>query len=141
MEQIFLPAIRDYFLTCPMMAGGSIPFDFLPDAPMAYTVDAVPELSVVKTYTDSSSIRQYRFLIQSTGSYSPGVLQQIADSGVYESLADWLETQAQQENLPLLPSGREALRLELDGAGPLLAENASEGTWRMQGTLQYFQEA
>lgn len=141
MDLSFLPAIRDYFLTCPMMADGSISFDFLPDAPMAYTVDAVPELEVVKTYTDSSSIRAWRFLIQSAGTYAPGVLQQVANSGLYESLVDWLESQALQDNLPTLPAGREALSVTIDGAGPSIEENAAEGTWRMQGTLQYFQEA
>ena len=108
---------------------------------MEVALDADPETEIVKRYTDGSSIRNYRFAIRSAGSYGADVLQQISNSGIFESLSEWLEMQTRTCVLPFLPDGREAQAITVQSAGPQIAADAAEGTYQIQCTLQYFQEA
>lgn len=141
MENTIVSALRDYFFASPLMTGGFIHLDCLPEEGMAVAVDADPATEVVKWYTDGSSIRTYRFVIRSGGTYAPDVMQSVSNSGYFESLADWLQQQAKQDSLPQLPQGRQAQSVTLKSAGPRVAEQQTEGVYEIQGELQYYQEA
>ena len=98
MANTIIQSLRDYFLTCPLMDGTRINVDYLPDEGMEYSIDTSPATEIVKTYANGDTVRQYLFVIRSVNDYGSDVLQNIANSGFYERLADWLEEQDDKEN-------------------------------------------
>lgn len=140
MADTIIQALRDYFLTCPLMGNRKINVDFLPEKGVEYSIDTAPATEIVKYYTDGTTIRQYLFDIRSVEEYGPDVLQNLANSGFYEELAAWLEEQTRARNFPHLPSGKQPQKIEALSTGYLFTSGPDTGKYQIQCRLQYFQE-
>lgn len=141
MPNTIMEALRDYFLACPLMGNRKINVDFLPDNKREYSIDTTPATEVVKWYVGGGTIRQYLFVIRSVEDYAPDVLQNLANSGFYENLAAWMEQQTRAGNLPILPDGKEAQKIEAQSTGYLFTTGPDVGKYQIQCRLQYYQEA
>ena len=64
----------------------------------------------------------------------------LANSGFYESLAAWLESQTRAGDLPVLPKGKKAQAIEAQSTGYLFTSGPDTGKYQIQCRLQYFQE-
>lgn len=140
MADTIIKSLWDYFLACPLMGNKKINIDFLPEKGVEYSIDTTPATEIVKWYTDGSSVRQYLFVVRSVEEYSSDVLQNLANSGFYESLAAWLESQTRAGNLPALPKGKKAQAIEAQSTGYLFTSGPDTGKYQIQCRLQYFQE-
>lgn len=140
MADTVIQSLWDYFLTCPLMGDRKINVDFLPEKSLEYSIDTTPATEIVKQYVDGSSVRQYLFVIRSVQDYGSGVLQNIANSGFFESLSNWLEEQTRKKNFPALPSGKEPQKIEAQSTGYLFVSGPDTGKYQIQCRLQYFQE-
>ena len=127
MAQTVIESLRNYFLTCPYMKDGRINIDYLPDGcrdGVEYSIDTTPASEILRRYTDGSTRRQYLFVLRSVNDYGTDTLQQIANSGFFEALSAWLESQTESGVLPMLGEKRCAEKIEaqttgyLQGAGP-----------------------
>lgn len=139
MAATIIEALREYLLGCPLLGDNRLNVDYLPDRGVAYTIDTTPATEIIKRYTDGSSMRQYLFVIASVNDYGPDVLQNLANSGLYEQLANWLEAQTAAGNLPLLPTGMEAQSIEAQSTGYLFGGGADTGRYQIQCRLKYLQ--
>ena len=140
MADTIIHSLWDYFLTCPLMGDKKINIDFLPEKSLEYSIDTTPATEIVKRYVDGSSVRQYLFVIRSVQDYGSDVLQNIANSGFFESLSNWLEEQRRKKNFPTLPSGKEPQKIEAQSTGYLFVSGPDTGKYQIQCRLQYFQE-
>lgn len=140
MADTVIQSLWDYFLTCPLMGDRKINVDFLPEKSLEYSIDTTPATEIVKQYVDGSSVRQYLFVIRSVQDYGSDVLQNIANSGFFESLSNWLEEQTRKKNFPALPSGKEPQKIEAQSTGYLFVSGPDTGKYQIQCRLQYFQE-
>lgn len=140
MADTVIQSLWDYFLTCPLMSDRKINVDFLPEKSLEYSIDTTPATEIVKQYVDGSSVRQYLFVIRSVQDYGSDVLQNIANSGFFESLSNWLEEQTRKKNFPALPSGKEPQKIEAQSTGYLFVSGPDTGKYQIQCRLQYFQE-
>lgn len=140
MADTIIHSLWDYFLTCPLMGDKKINIDFLPEKSLEYSIDTTPATEIVKRYVDGSSVRQYLFVIRSVQDYGSDVLQNIANSGFFESLSNWLEEQTRNKNFPILPSGKEPQKIEAQSTGYLFVSGPDTGKYQIQCRLQYFQE-
>lgn len=140
MADTIIQSLWDYFLTCPLMGDRKINVDFLPEKSLEYSIDTTPATEIVKQYVDGSSVRQYLFVIRSVQSYGSDVLQNIANSGFFESLSNWLEEQTRKKNFPTLPRGKEPQKIEAQSTGYLFISGPDTGKYQVQCRLQYFQE-
>lgn len=140
MADTVIQSLWNYFLTCPLMGDRKINVDFLPEKSLEYSIDTTPATEIVKQYVDGSSVRQYLFVIRSVQDYGSDVLQNIANSGFFESLSNWLEEQTRKKNFPALPSGKEPQKIEAQSTGYLFVSGPDTGKYQIQCRLQYFQE-
>lgn len=140
MADTVIQSLWDYFLTCPLMGDRKINVDFLPEKSLEYSIDTTPATEIVKQYVDGSSVRQYLFVIRSVQDYGSDVLQNIANSGFFESLSNWLEEQTRKKNFPAIPSGKEPQKIEAQSTGYLFVSGPDTGKYQIQCRLQYFQE-
>ena len=137
MATTIIKALRDYFLTCPLMGDSKINVDYLPEKGIEYSIDTTPATEIVKQYVDGSSIRQYLFVIRS----GSDVLQNIANSGFYENFSDWLEHQSKTGNFPELPDGKTPIKIEAQSTGYLFTTGPDTGKYQIQCRILYLQEA
>ena len=133
-------SLWDYFLACPLMCDRKRNVDFLPEQSLEYFLYTTPATEIIKQYVDGSSVRQYLFVIRSVQDYGSDVLQNIANSGFFESLSNWLEEQTRKKNFPTLPSGKEPQKIEAQSTGYLFVSGPDTGKYQIQCRLQYFQE-
>ncbi len=136
-----ISALEEYFRGCPLLANGAFRVDYLGIAPIEYSIDVLPVDPIVKRYTDGSSVRQYLFTFSSREFYSPDRLQNIENSAFYEKLSDWCETKNKAQELPELPSGMEAEKLQVVSSGYLFDAKMKNARYQIQLRLIYFKEA
>lgn len=141
MADTIIKSLWDYFLACPLTGEKKLNVDYLPENGVEYSIDTTPATDIVKRYTDGSSIRQYLFVFRSVEEYGNDVLQNLANSGFYEQFSDWLEAQSTSGNLPKLPTGKTAIKLETQSTGYLFTTGPDTGRYQIQCRLQYLQEA
>jgi len=141
MADTIIQALMDYFLTCPLMGNSKINVDFLSEKGAEYSIDTTPATETIKRYVGGASQRQYLFVIRSVNGYGPDVLQNIANSGFYENLVDWLEQQTKARNFPALPSGKKPQKIEAQSTGYLFTAGPDSGRYQIQCRILYYQEA
>lgn len=135
-----IESVRDYLLTYSGMADALIHVDALGSKPTEYAVIPVPGARIIERYLDGKTKREYPFLIQSVFSTADEA-ERIENSGFYETLADWLETQNEADNLPTLDAGKTAESIEAVSWGFVYEQGGSAtGIYQITIKLVYEQE-
>lgn len=133
--------LRDYFLGCPLLERYAVGVDWLPDHGIAFSVDPSPGSAVLQRYIGGDSIRQYLFVLRSIQDYGADVLQNLGNCGLFEALAEWMETQTAMRTLPDLGGGRIVKVLEAQSTGYLMTRGPDVGQYQIQCRLVYYQPA
>ena len=140
MYETVIEALQAYLQGCSLLAKARLNVDFLPDRPLEYMISPSPVDEVLQTYVHGASMRQYVFVLASKSAIDSGVAQNLANSGFYERLAAWMETQTRRRRLPDLPQGKQPLRIEAMSTGYLMSATGTEGQYQIQCRLIYYQE-
>ncbi len=135
-----ISSVRDYLLAYSGMAGTLIHVDALGSKPTEYAVIPLPGARIVENYLDGGSLREFPFLIQSVES-TADELERIENSGFYEALAEWFETQTNAGNLPTLGTGKTAESIQAEAWGFVYEQGESAtGIYQITCKLVYEQE-
>ena len=105
-----------------------------------YSIEEVPVEPIVKKYINGDSIRQYAFIFTSREPYGVDVLTNIDNSGFYEKLADEIESNNNNEILPILDKNLEALTIEVTSTGYAFAVTEDTAQFQIQLRLKYFKK-
>lgn len=136
-----IQAIRDYLCTCPHLKDGKMNVDYLGAEPTEYVVESVPSSGIIKRYTDGGTLRQYLFIFGSREYFSDKVLKQLSNSGFYEDFARWIETQSDAGNLPKLPEGMSAQRMEVVSTAYMLDATEKNARYQIQCRFVYYERS
>lgn len=136
-----ISALQTYIKTySSLKTGAPVWVDYLGSMPTEYTIVPLPGERIVESYVDGSSYREYPFAFQSAESTADD-LERLESQGFFEAFADWLESQTDEENFPILESGKTATKIESTGWGYLFQQGESQtGIYNIQCKLTYFQE-
>ena len=137
-----IAATKDYLLTYDGLdEDAAFLVDVLGKEPTQYSLVPLPGESVLATYIDGKTQRQFTFALQST-EYTADNPHRIANYAFYEAFADWIETQNNAENFPDLDAGKTPESIEILGQ-PILLEFGESGTgiYQIQCRLVYEQDA
>ena len=140
-NESIIQALETYFLGCDLLSDGAFRVDYLGIAPVEYSIDVMPVDPIIKKYADGSPVRQYLFAFSSREYYSQDRLRNIENSAFYERLSDWCEAHSKSRDLPALPSGLEAQKLEVASSGYLFDAKMKSARYQIQLRLIYFKEA
>lgn len=135
-----IEAVRTYFGMCSLLTGGVLNVDFLPEEAATYSIDSVPVQPVVKQYMDGSSVRQFAFTLSTRTYYGEFVRQQLDNLAFFENIESWIAAQIRAGNLPTLPTGRTAKKLEVTSSGYVFAADTETAQYQIQLALTYYQE-
>ena len=135
-----IEAVRKYLEGCPLLNGGKINVDFLPEEAATYSVDVVPVNPVVKAYLDGSSKRQFLFVFATRAYYGDHIRQQLDNLCLFEAFEEWVDKQNRARNFPDLGSGRTVQKMEVTTSGYVFAPDTDTARYQIQCKLSYFQK-
>ncbi len=133
--------LTDFFADCPRIAEGVLRADFLGSEENDFTLESVPCDPVIKRYVSGATLRQYLFIIGTRQAYGEDTLQNISNSGLCEDIFAWIEEQNSVRNLPRLPEGMTAQKIEGISTAYLLDEDSQNfaARYQIQCRLTYTQ--
>lgn len=144
MAQTIIEALREYFAACPLLEGGRLNIDYLPEdakkCGVEYSIDTTPAEEIITRYVGGSAVCQYVFVIRSVNDYGPSALQNISNSGFFEKLSAWMAAQTKKRALPALPEGMEPQKLEAQGTGYLYGSGADAAKYQVQCRLVFYKK-
>lgn len=115
--------------------------DHLGNTPTEYAVVPLPGSGVVEEYVSGKSLRQFQFAFQSMESTADD-LTRLSNSGFFEALSEWFDSQTKAGTLPELESGKTPTEIKALGWGFLYQQGQSEtGVYLIQCGLEYIQDA
>ena len=139
-----IEGLRDYLSLCPLLADSKINVDYLPEGTkrsgVEYSIDSEPAEEIIQRYVSGSALCQYVFAIRSVNDYSPDVLQQLTNSGLFEQLSAWFRAQTKNKMMPEMPKGMTAYAVEAQSTAYLAAEFADAAKYQIQCRIVYFRK-
>lgn len=141
---MIIDSLRNYIRKCPHLDTFNnairVNVNYLaPDAD-TYSIEEVPIEPVVKKYVNGDAVRQYAFIFTSREPYGADVLQNIDNSGFYEKFAEWIENNNDNDVLPKLDNGMEAISIETTSTGYAFAVTEDTAQFQIQLKLKYFKK-
>lgn len=134
-------ALFTFFEDCPILNGHNIDVDFFSKEENTFSIDTIPATSIIKQYTAGGSMRQHLFVLRWLGPHNDDTAQRIENCGLFEHLADWLGAQTNARNLPQLPQGKTAIKIEASAAAYRSGiEKSTVGLYQIQCRLIYVQD-
>ena len=139
---MIIDSLRTYIKSCPHLEAFNnairVNVNYLEGDTTTYSIEEVPIDPIVKKYINGDTIRQYAFIFTSREPYGADVLQNIDNSGFYEKLANWIETQDENEVYPVLDAGLEPLEIKVTSTGYAFAVTEDTAQYQIQLSLKYF---
>lgn len=141
---MIIESLRNYIRTCPHLdtfnSAIRVNVNYLSPNADAYSIEEIPIEPIVKKYVNGDCIRQYAFIFTSREPYGADVLTNIDNSGFYEKFAEWVDTNNDIGNLPLLHNGMEALEIKVTSTGYAFAVTEDTAQFHIQLKLKYFKK-
>lgn len=134
-----LSALQDYLKTYGGISAKPVWAEYLGALPGQYSVVPLPGQRTIETYLNNSRLKAFPFALESTVSDADDVTR-LENNSVYESFADWLDTQSDASNFPTLPEKHSAEKIEATSSGFLMERTASDtGIYHIVCMLTYTQ--
>lgn len=124
----------------PIYNLGSTPkVDFLSDKGKSFSIEPIATNPVVSNYIGGGGERQYTFSLAVKFNYSDEAKMNLDNSGFFEELEEWLDTQNKEGNLPDLGDGKTAEAIEVVSNGFLFGVTSDwkYGRYEIQLRLLY----
>lgn len=148
-KDTIIGAVVKFFEGCPVLTERDpvsannepeVNADNLPEETQEYCIEAVPCNPVLRQYVDGSAVKQFEFIFASREAFG-AIPDNLGNSAFFEAVADWLEAQSRAGNLPDLPKGLEAQKLEVLTNGYVMDAEETKARYQIQCRLRYYQPA
>lgn len=138
---MIIDSIRDYIKQCPFLEEFNnairVNVNYLDSEIDTYSIEEVPTQPIIKRYVNGDTLRQYDFIFTSKEPYGSDVFQNIENSGFYEKLADWIETNSDNDIFPILKKGMEATDVSVTTTGYAFSVTEDTAQYQIQLKLKY----
>lgn len=130
-----IEAIRSYFDVCPLLdANARINIDYIGTEAIEYAIYSDPVDPIYKRYVDGGAIKQFGFTFSTLNYYTAELMQQIENSGFYDSFTEWIE---RNNDNGILPNVEGAVKIEILTNGYLIDTEADQARYQIQLKLIY----
>lgn len=138
-----IESIRNFIKTCPFLEefDGAIRIgvDFLDEQSTTYSIEKVPCNPIIKKYVDGSTKKQEQFIFASREIYGQDVFNNLDNINFYEKFAQWIETNDDKGNLPVLENGKESLSIEVTSNGYAFQTDVDKAQYQIQMKLIFME--
>ncbi|RPJ29447.1 MAG: hypothetical protein EHM33_00950 [Chloroflexi bacterium] len=135
-------AVKTYLKTYSGIGSSAVVLvDYLSGNPSEYAVSQQPGTVVLETYLTGATERQFNFALQMMA-YTADDAARIANSGFFEGVAAWLESQSEAGTFPTLNTNQHPTDIRATGQPFLYQQGESEtAIYQMNCALLYDQDA
>jgi len=138
-----IKAMQEWLKTCPLVDemlddGVKLRVAYLGTNPVEFSIEDSPGDPIVKRYF-SGAEKVKNYLLSSRMVYGPDVAQQAENSGFWDDLADWVDTQNYIRNYPALEEPKQPRGVAVTNSGFVFNTEGSACQYQMQLALYYYQ--
>lgn len=139
---MIIESVKEYFENLNSMKEFSnvINVNYLSENIDNFSIEEIPSQPIIKKYANGSTVRQFQFAFCSREIYSMEILQNIENSGFYETLCNEIETNNNNNIFPILENGLESLDLEITSTPYIISVDDNTGIYQVNFRLKYFKE-
>lgn len=141
---MIIDSLRNYMIKCPYLDNFNnavkVNVNYLESNTDTYSIEEIPIKTIIKKYVNGDSVRQYAFIFTSREPYESDVLQNIDNSGFYEKFVEWIESNNNNEILPVLENNLEPLELKVTSTVYAFAVTEDTAQFQIQLKLKYFEK-
>jgi len=141
---MIIKSLQEYIKKCPYLDTFNnairVNVNYLEPSADTYSIEEIPIEPIVKKYVNGDTIRQYDFIFTSREPYGADVMQNIDNSGFYESFASWIESNNDNEIFPILDKGLEPREIKVTSTGYAFGVTESTAEYQIQLKLKYFKK-
>ncbi len=144
-EKATITAMREWLKTCPLIAeeqsenGAAFRISGLSPEPVAeFSIEDSPTDPVTAVFFSGRSLAK-SYIFVSRRDYSEAQSVQIANSGFFEQLTEWVLAQNDRHHLPRLGGRKEPLRVSVTSSGYIVTAESGSCKMQMQLRLEYYQ--
>ena len=141
-EKATITAMREWLKTCPLIAeeqsenGAAFRISGLSPEPVAeFSIEDSPTDPVTAVYFSGRNLAKSYIFVSRREAQSV----QIANSGFFEQLTEWVLAQNDRHHLPQLGGRKEALRVSVTSSGYIVTASAGSCKMQLQLRLEYYQ--
>lgn len=139
-----IQAVRDWLRTCPWVAyreddGVAFRVEYLGAEPAQFALMDAPGEPELGHYADGSTVCVKNYVLASRETYGPDIAQAIANSGLWDELAQWVRVQDRRRNFPLLAPGQTPRSIRCTSNAYVIAAEADTCQIQIQLQLEYLQ--
>ncbi len=135
-----LSAVRNYLLLCPVFGEKRIAVDSLMPNENSFSIGTMPQDEQLRAYIGGGALRQFVFEISKSESTADTDEQNAKNAAVFEQLSSYFKKQTQIKNLPLLPVGNSAHKIEAISSGYLEKHEQNTRIYIIQCRVLYTQK-
>ena len=144
-EKATITAMREWLKTCPLIAeeqsenGAAFRIsDLSPEPVVEFSIEDSPTDPVTAVFFSGRNLAK-SYIFVSRRDYSEAQSVQIANSGFFEQLTEWVLAQNDRHHLPRLDGRKEALRVSVTSSGYIVTASAGSCKMQLQLRLEYYQ--
>lgn len=144
-EKATITAMREWLKTCPLIAeeqsenGAAFRISGLSPEPVAeFSIEDSPTDPVTAVFFSGRNLAK-SYIFVSRRDYSEAQSVQIANSGFFEQLTEWVLAQNDRHHLPRLDGRKEPLCVSVTSSGYIVTASAGSCKMQMQLRLEYYQ--
>lgn len=132
--------LKNYFETHVQLASEyeNILVDFLGEEAVNYTIEPIPVETIIRPYTDGSSLRQFVFQFGSREFYDNGIAQNIDNLDFYDRFKEEIEY---NNTHGILPDIEGVQSIECTTSGVLDGAESGTAKYVIQMRVKYYKDA
>ncbi len=132
-----LSAVRNYLLQCPVFGEKRISVDGHAPNENSFNIGTMPQDEQLRAYIGGGALRQFVFEISKSEQTADTDEQNAKNAAVFETLSSYFIKQSQVKNLPVLPQGNTAHKIEAISSGYLEKQEQNTRIYIIQCRVLY----
>lgn len=139
-DVILIDEVRTWLQECTLIdANDRFNANYLGADPTEYTIEDVPVVAVLKQYL-GGALKQKNYMIASRNSYGVDILDNIANSGFYDALSDWVQAQNKARNFPNMGENKTVRNIKTTSTAYIFEAGADTARYQIPLQITYYEK-
>ena len=139
-DVILIDEVRTWLQECTLIdANDRFNANYLGADPTEYTIEDVPVVAVLKQYL-GGALKQKNYMIASRNSYGVDILDNIANSGFYDALSDWVQAQNKARNFPNMGTNKVVRNIKTTSTAYIFEAGADTARYQIPLQITYYEK-
>lgn len=139
-DVILIDEVRTWLQECTLIdADDRFNANYLGADPTEYTIEDVPVVAVLKQYL-GGALKQKNYMIASRNSYGVDILDNIANSGFYDALSDWVQAQNKARNFPNMGTNKVVRNIKTTSTAYIFEAGADTARYQIPLQITYYEK-